>query len=151
MNEASGCFILISYTAAIFAESGSSIPANWSAITVAFIQLAGTYVSTFLIDRIGRKPLLIFSSFGGGMSLVGFGTYTYLSKLGYDLQTFAWIPVTTFSSLVFIASCGVIPISFVVLTEIMPTKVKLNYIFIAIKLMKILIICRLKALELQFA
>lgn len=127
MNECSGCFVLISYTTTIFAESGSVIPAEWSAIIVAFIQLAGTYVSTFLIDRLGRKPLLIFSTFGGGLSLIGLGTYLYLKQLGdWDLEAVAWVPVVTFSSLVFIASCGVIPISFVIVTEIMPTKVT-NY------------------------
>lgn len=55
MNECSGCFILISYTATIFAESGSNMAPEWSAIVVAVIQLAGTYASTLLIDRIGRK------------------------------------------------------------------------------------------------
>lgn len=125
MNECSGCFILISYTAAIFAESGSAIPHEWSAILVAFIQLAGTYVSTFLIDRVGRKPLLIFSSFGGGLSLIGLGTYQYLNQLGdWDLESMSWVPVLTFSSLVFIASCGTIPISFVIMTEVMPTKIR---------------------------
>lgn len=127
MNECSGAFILISYTAAIFAEAGSAIPHEWSAILVAFIQLAGTYVSTILIDRIGRKPLLIFSSFGGGMSLIGLGSYLYLNQLGWDLQTVSWVPVVTFSALVFIASCGTIPISFVIMTEVMPTNVRYFY------------------------
>lgn len=124
MNECSGCFILISYTARIFAEAGSSLSPEWSAIIVAAIQLAGTYVSTILIDRVGRKPLLIFSSLGSGISLVGLGMYMYLNQLGWNLEAISWMPVITFSSLVFIASCGIIPISFVIMTEIMPSKVK---------------------------
>lgn len=124
MNNCSGGFILVSYTAKIFAESGSAIPHEWSAILVAVIQLVGSYLSTILIDRVGRKPLLIFSSFGGGLSLFGLGTYLYLNHLGCDLHAVSWVPVLTFSLVVFIASCGTIPITFVIMTEVLPTNVR---------------------------
>lgn len=125
MNECCGSFILVSYTTLIFAESGSAIPDEWSAVVVAVIQLAGTYVSSILIDRLGRKPLLIVSSLGCSLSLIGLGIYLYLNQLGagYDLEPFNWIPLVTFSALVFLAAGGIIPICFVIMTEIMPTKV----------------------------
>lgn len=100
------------------------IPDEWSAVVVGVIQLAGTYLSSVLIDRLGRKPLLIVSSLGCTFSLIGLGTYLYLNQLGdYDLEPYNWIPLVTFSSLVFLAACGIIPICFVIMTEIMPTKV----------------------------
>lgn len=57
LHELCGCFVLISFTATIFAESGSDVSPNLSAIIVGFIQLLGTLVSTKLVDRAGRKVL----------------------------------------------------------------------------------------------
>lgn len=46
---------MVNYTATIFAESGSSLSPNMAAIVVAVIQLAGSYFSTLLVERAGRK------------------------------------------------------------------------------------------------
>lgn len=55
INEFSGAFILISYTATIFATSGSILSPNLSAIIVGILQFIGTYVSTIYVDTLGRK------------------------------------------------------------------------------------------------
>lgn len=55
LHELCGCFTMINYTASIFAESGSDISPNASAIICGAIQLLGTLVSTKLVDRAGRK------------------------------------------------------------------------------------------------
>lgn len=55
VQEFCGAFAMINYTATIFAESGSNISPNLSAIIVGFIQLMGTIAATQLIDRAGRK------------------------------------------------------------------------------------------------
>lgn len=55
INECCGSFILVSYTATIFATSGSVLSPNLSAIIVGLIQLIGTYISTMYIDKKGRK------------------------------------------------------------------------------------------------
>lgn len=55
LHEFCGCFTMINYTATIFAESGSDISPNLSAIICGAIQLLGTLVSTKLVDRAGRK------------------------------------------------------------------------------------------------
>ncbi len=55
LNQFCGCFAMLNYTASIFAESGSNLTPNMSAIIVGIIQLIGAYMSTFLVDRAGRK------------------------------------------------------------------------------------------------
>lgn len=54
-NQMCGCFAMLNYTAHIFEEAGSSISPNMSAIVVGIIQLFGSYVANFLVDRAGRK------------------------------------------------------------------------------------------------
>lgn len=41
-----------------------------------------------------------------------------------DLQCIHWVPVVSFSAILFIASCGLLPIPYIVLGEMMPDKVR---------------------------
>lgn len=51
------------------------------------------------------------------------GTYSYLNVLGYAVKPYSWVSVLSFSSMLFLASVGIIPLTFVVLAEIMPERV----------------------------
>lgn len=54
-NQFCGCFAMLNYTATIFQQSGSNLTPNMSAIIVGAIQLLGSYMSTILVERAGRK------------------------------------------------------------------------------------------------
>ncbi|XP_061391180.1 facilitated trehalose transporter Tret1 [Musca vetustissima] len=120
INQLCGCFVMLNYTATIFKNSGSTLPPNQSAIVVGVIQLVGTYVSTLLVERAGRKILLIVSVIGTGTGLLCLGLFMCLG----DLTTGSWIPVACFSFIIFIGCWGVITLPFVVVAEIMPPKVR---------------------------
>lgn len=55
LNQLCGCFAMLNYTATIFAEAGSDLTPNMSAIVVGVIQLLGSCISLILVDRAGRK------------------------------------------------------------------------------------------------
>lgn len=55
LNQLCGCFAMLQYTAQIFADAGSSLSPNVSAIFVGVVQLIGSSVATNLVDRAGRK------------------------------------------------------------------------------------------------
>lgn len=59
INQLSGCFAMLQYTATIFEEAGSSMSPNMSAIVVGIIQLVGSYVATVLVERAGRKVTVL--------------------------------------------------------------------------------------------
>lgn len=123
INQFSGCFVLLNYSATIFRDCGSDISPNMSSIIVAFIQICGTYCATILVDKVGRKLLLTMSAAGTSLGLAVMGTYSFLDKLHLDLKLFNWVPVTSLSFVIFIASIGILPLPFVVLAEILPNKV----------------------------
>lgn len=77
-----------------------------------------------LVDKIGRKPLLSVSAFGSGMSLLIFGTFAYITSLGYETTVFGWIPIVTFSSMLFMAACGILPLLTIILSEFMPDNLR---------------------------
>lgn len=124
LHECCGCFTMINYTATIFAESGSEIAPNRSAMIVGAIQLIGTIVSTRLVDRAGRRCLLLCSAIGAGISLLTLGAYTRLYELGWSVQPYSAVAVGSFAAMLFLASCGIIPLPFVVLAEIMPERIR---------------------------
>lgn len=59
IHDFCGAFTMVNYTGKIFAESGSNLPPNESAVIVGVIQLIGTYISTLFVDRVGRKVMQI--------------------------------------------------------------------------------------------
>lgn len=145
LNQLCGCFAMINYTATIFQEAGSNLTPNSSAIVVGAIQLFGAYVSTILVDRAGRKVCLIcpldfrisaqtrniplqillsLSLAAAGLGLACLGTYLYLKSIGYDAETLGWIPISCFSFIVFFANWGILTLPFLVMSEMLPEKVR---------------------------
>lgn len=123
INQFSGCFTLINYSATIFANSGSTWDPNVSSIILATIQIIATYISTILVDRVGRKILLAISAAATSCGLTVMGLYSYLEKHDYNLDGYSWVPVTSLSFVIFIASIGILPLPFIVLAEVLPDNV----------------------------
>lgn len=125
LHELCGCFTMLNYTAYIFKQSGSSLSVTLSAIIVGLIQLMGTYVATFLVDRLGRKILLTFSAIGTAICLAILGAYSLCNVMGLPVHQYSWISIASFSGMLFLAACGIIPVMFVVIAEVMPEKVRI--------------------------
>lgn len=102
-------------------ESGSSLSPNMSAIIVAIIQLAGSTVSTFAIGNMPRKLLYAMTCFGTIIGLLAIGAHGYL-KMYYDMSDFAWVPIASLSFVIFVAAIGLLPLTFVMLSELLPQK-----------------------------
>lgn len=114
---------MLNYASNIFKESGSDMDPNTSAIIMILVQMLGTWATTFLIDRVGRRVLLMASTIGSGTGLALMGTFIFLSHQDLDLSDLSWIPVASLSLTVFMAAIGLLPLSFVVLGEVLPSKV----------------------------
>lgn len=124
LNVFSGGLLMLNYASNIFKQSGSDFDPNTSAIVMITLQMLGTFVAVFLIDRVGRRILLIASTIGCGTGLTLMGTFIFLSHEGYDLSDLSWVPVASLSMAVFMAAIGLMPLIFVVLGEVLPSKVR---------------------------
>lgn len=130
-HEVCGVFTMINYAGVIFKEAGSSMAPEWGAIIVGFIQLVGSYTASLLIDRLGRKILMVVSFAGTAICHLVLGTFVYICfETTIDVSQFSWIPVVAFSLLIFIAACGAMPVPYVLLGEILPNKVNWNQLTI---------------------
>lgn len=124
LNQLCGAFAMLNYTAYVFKESGSNMSENESAIVVGVISILGSYLSTVLVDRSGRKVLFTISTIGTAAGLVALGTYVMFKTWGYHVEPINWFPIASFSFVIFIASLGVLNLPFVVIAEVMPANIK---------------------------
>lgn len=108
----------INYTETIFKISGSSLTPNASAIVVAIIQLFGTCLSLFLVERAGRRPLLLISCAGMCVCHCVVGTFCYFQDLQYEVSAYGWIPVMALSIFMVVYSLGMAGGPIVVMSEI---------------------------------
>lgn len=127
LNQFCGCFAMMTFTATIFKESGSNLSPNISSIIVGGIQIIGSIFPTLLVDRLGRKVMMGLSAFGTSIGLGILGGYTLLKSEGYNLETFTWIPLVSFSFVIFIANWGLMTLPFMIVSEISHPKVILIY------------------------
>lgn len=69
---------------------------------------------------------MVVSFAGTGLCHIVLGTYIYMNaETNIDLSAYQWVPVTSFSAMIFIASCGANPIPYVVISEILPENVSI--------------------------
>lgn len=140
VNQFSGAFAISNYAETIFKESGSTIDPQISAIVMAALQVLGTYVAAQLMDKVGRKVLLLTSLSGGIVALLVTGVYSYLVKNGYDVSAFNWVPLVSLSFFIFICSIGILPAPYVMLSEVIPQKVRgRNRLKIVINFMQLIL------------
>lgn len=123
-QQFSGVVPILAYTAFIFAKSGSSIAPERAAIIVGVIQLMASFVSTFIVDRCGRKLLLLVSYLFMGLALLTLGTYFYLENGHVDLSSFRWVPVLCLSIHVLNYGLGAGPMPYIVTSETLPIDIK---------------------------
>lgn len=139
----SGLPAIDAYLESIIKLTSSSISSELSSIIFGVVQLpAGMYVciiifnsiniflvtvliASFLVDKFGRKPLLIISTLGCAIALAGEGMYFYLQdETDTDVSSLAWLPTTALALYLIMAPLGITTVIFVILGEIFPSNIK---------------------------
>lgn len=110
-QQFSGINAVIFYTVSIFELSHSSIDSNLSTIIVGLVNFGAVFVATLLIDRLGRKVLLIISDVLMIFCLAALGGFFYLKEYNKELtEGLGWIPLASFMLFVIAFSLGFGPI-----------------------------------------
>lgn len=137
VNQFSGCFALIGYAASIFHDAGSSISPYIASIILSIMQLTGAYISTILVDRTGRRILLLVSSSGVTVGLLVTAVFTYLNQNYYNLTQYAILPVISLSFVIFMACIGIFTVPFIMIAEILPLRLRMHVTIICLNVLLI--------------
>lgn len=78
----------------------------------------------FLVDRAGRRLLLLISGFFMAVSLAALGSFFYLLELyGDDVQTsLGWLPLASLLLFITAYSTGYANVPFLIMGELFPAK-----------------------------
>ena len=83
-----------------------------------------TVMSMCLIDRCGRRFLLILSCTGVALAMVGLGSNSYLISINANLTNLQWLPVISIFLFIISYFIGLMSVPSTVLSEIFPSDVK---------------------------
>lgn len=83
-----------------------------------------TFVTYILIDKKGRKFLLIVSLVGCSLSHAIMIAYIYLNNHGVHIEILHWTPILCMASVIFMASIGIVPLTFICMAESFPSKMR---------------------------
>lgn len=82
VQRMTGAGAIIQFTSKLFQISGSTVQANTASIITGIFQLAGSGVSIALIDKVGRRKLLLISSLVVAVCLTMLTVYFYYLTTG---------------------------------------------------------------------
>lgn len=126
LNQFCGAFAMLNYANKIFEDAGSTLDPNTASVIVAVVQLTANFISMGLVDRAGRKLLVIVSAVGTAIGLICMGFYDLFKD---RLTEYGWIPIISFSMIILMSSIGMLPLTYVLLSEIIPKKVHFGHSF----------------------
>ncbi|XP_010905472.3 polyol transporter 5 [Elaeis guineensis] len=127
-QQASGIDSVVLYSPRVFEKAGLKRDSNSLGATVAvgFMKTASILVATFLVDRVGRRPLLLCSAGGMVISLVILASNLCIIQ-HHPHEKLTWaaaISISTVLTFVGSFSIGLGPIAWVYTSEIFPLRLR---------------------------
>lgn len=121
----SGICAVESYTQEILKEGDADLSASVSVILLSVLQLIAGLGALVLVDKLGRRPLLITTSLVAGIALTIAGAF-YLVKFQFRIDTtgYGWLLHTSIIFYELIIALGLNPLPYMMLGELFPTNVK---------------------------
>ncbi|XP_056641541.1 facilitated trehalose transporter Tret1-like [Diorhabda sublineata] len=119
----SGITVIMSFLAPLFNSAKTSISGDHVAIAVGILKISCFFLTSAVVEKLGRKRMLIYSSVGSGLSLFGLGCFFYLKHINSQLlDKLGWLPLTLILSYVGLYSLGIGPIPMAIMHEMFPAE-----------------------------
>ena len=119
MQQLSGINAVIFYTTDIFEDAGSSIDSNLATIIVGLVQMFSTFAAVVLVDRLGRKVLMLLSNAIMAVCLLALGVYFQMKSAG-NAGDLGWLPLVSLMLYIFAFSIGLGPIPWLMMSKSPP-------------------------------
>ncbi|XP_050356148.1 facilitated trehalose transporter Tret1-like [Nymphalis io] len=123
-REVCGAVPVLNFAGDIFKlasqDTGLVLSPNQQAMLLGVVQVVGSALASSIIEKSGRKLLLLLSSLVSGLSMCVLGSWFLMRDLGIGAPS--WVPLLTLCVCIFCDSSGLQPISIVLAGEIFSYK-----------------------------
>lgn len=123
-QQLSGYAVIMPYTQNIFEKAGTKLPAEICSIIVGAVAFFASFLSPFIIEKKGRKFLLLISIIGIIVSEFIFGLYYMFAQRYSSLQAFNFIPLICLMGYMLLYTIGLGPLPLTITSEILPANIK---------------------------
>lgn len=125
-QQFSGINAVIFYAAGIFDSADVGIKSIYCVIIVMAIQVIATFIGSLIIEKLGRKILLLSSAAMMAVCALALGIYFSLQESWSeeDIKSIAFLPIVALSVFVIMFSIGFGPIPWMIVGEITPPEIK---------------------------
>ncbi|XP_015509825.1 facilitated trehalose transporter Tret1 [Neodiprion lecontei] len=124
-QQFSGHMAIVAYTQEIFSHSGSALAPSEAVIVLGGAQLVAGVIAAGLVDRLGRRPLMMASGITAALALGVEGLFFYLKyEAQADVSSFTWLPIVALITYEVMVALGIGTLPYVLLGELFPTNVK---------------------------
>ncbi|XP_017016368.1 facilitated trehalose transporter Tret1-2 homolog isoform X1 [Drosophila kikkawai] len=124
-QQVCGINAVIFYSSRIFKEANTGIGPRWATILIGIMQVVATFVSTVVVDKLGRRILLLASGIAMAVATTAIGVYFYLQ--GQDeaqVESLGWLPVAALCIFIIMFSMGYGPVPWLMMGELFATDIK---------------------------
>ncbi|XP_052743251.1 facilitated trehalose transporter Tret1 [Bicyclus anynana] len=115
-----GYLIVLIYAGFVFERASESISLklspNKQVMLIGLVQLLGSTIATCIVEKTGRKLLLVSTSFAIGVGMLLLSAWFYLTGIGMWLP--GWLPVFAMCFCIFADAAGFQPISYIIITDL---------------------------------
>ncbi|CAG9839997.1 unnamed protein product [Diabrotica balteata] len=124
-QQLSGVISILKFLAPVFNEVSTSFSGNKVAILVGLVKFGSFFISSCLVEKLGRRPLLLTSAFGSCISLFCIGLFFFLKQhTSVTIDDITWLPISSVLVFNFMYALGIGTLSITVMNEMLPTDVK---------------------------
>ena len=140
LQQFSGIKVISSYIVQIFQNAGSKFDANICSIVVGVIQVTGTSISVLVVDKFGRRQLLIISEMFISISFCMLATFFFIQErhspcpaveackdqvvTAETIDNLAWLPPASIVTFAVAYSMGMGPLPWVLNAELFSKEAK---------------------------
>ncbi|KAJ9581439.1 hypothetical protein L9F63_023371, partial [Diploptera punctata] len=117
-QQLSGINGVISYTVDIFKAAGSTLSPYYCTLILGVVQVASNVIGSLLMDRLGRRFILLTSGAGMAASHLILSGFSLANNLGGDVSFVNWVPLLGLNLFVMCFSIGFGPVPWFMMVEL---------------------------------
>lgn len=118
--ELCGSQLMLHYAQTIFERLDSGISSGLASVVFGLVQLGASVLACFLVDTMGRRPLLLVSVVGTALANAVIGVYFVLERWEVDVRGVAWLPLVAIMAIMITYTIGILALLTVITSELFP-------------------------------